>query len=264
MGAIAAPRALACLAALLLCLWPQRCVAPTAAPDLNVLLSLYNLTNGTQWRDGFTWTKGVGRGLDPCDSVEFFKGLDCSGNRNDPDRRVTNLWLSAMYLQGPLPQNFGDMTMLEEIYLTMNNLTGTLPETMCNMTRLMVLDISQNNFSGVIPDCVGRMAKLQKVDVRSNNLEGTIPAGFGLLIELQELYLSDNHLLGTIPRDLFDAKRIENMFLSYNELVGTVPRVWGRYKIKETTSMQGLSWMDLRGNHLEGTYPDIIALLGAV
>jgi hypothetical protein len=37
-----------------------------------------------------------------------------------------------------------------------------------------------------------------------------------------------------------------------------------RYKIKETPSMQGLSWMDTRSNKLQGTYPDIMALLAAV
>jgi len=95
-------------------------------------------------------------------------------------------------------------------------------------------------------------------------LTGTIPAGFGQLSELQSLFLSANALSGTVPAALFDAKRVEILFLSYNNLQGTVPKIFSRYKIKETASMQGLSWMDVRSNNLQGTYPDMLALLAAV
>jgi len=118
--------------------------------------------------------------------------------------------------------------------------------------------------TGTIPDCINKLQKLQKWDTRNNMLTGTIPASFGQLSELQSLYLSSNRLTGTVPAALFDAKRVEVLFLSYNELEGTVPRIFSRYKIKETASMQGLSWMDLRSNNLQGTYPDMMALLAAV
>lgn len=125
-------------------------------------------------------------------------------------------------------------------------------------------EVSQNHLNGSIPDCIDKLANLQKWESRSNLLTGTIPANFGKLAELQGLFLSDNLLSGTVPPELFNSKRIEQLMLSYNRLEGTIPKIFSRYKIKENPSMQGLSWMDTRANKLQGTYPDIMAVLAAV
>jgi len=238
--------------------------APTAPSDLAAIKDFYHSTNGSRWREGFTWQTGIEGNLDPCDNIDYYKGLACDKAGGDPDRQVTQVWLSAMHLEGPLPPNFGDMTKVTSIYLTSNNLTGAIPETMCNMTGLLEIELSHNQLTGTIPNCISKLQSLQKWDTRNNMLTGTIPVAFGVLSELQSLFLSSNQLSGTIPAALFDAKRIEILFLSYNQLEGTVPRIFSRYKIKETPSMQGLSWMDIRSNKLQGTYPDILALLAAV
>jgi len=239
-------------------------VAPTAPDDYTALRNLYDLTNGTYWREGFTWTFGFDNNYDPCDDTDFFKGLACSGNPGDADRKVTQIWLSAMMLNGTLPEDIGMMNKMVQLYLMGNELSGPIPESICNMTSLEFFEVSQNRLNGSIPNCIGGLTVLQKWESRGNSLSGTIPAAFGSLPVLQGLFLSDNRLSGTIPSELFNAKRIEQLLLSYNDLEGTVPKIFSRYKIKETPSMQGLSWMDTRSNKLQGTYPDIMALLAAV
>jgi len=113
--------------------------APTAPADLAAIQAFYHSTNGTKWREGFTWQTGIESGLDPCDNIEYYKGLTCNGQGGDPDRQVTQIWLSAMNLEGSLPPNFGDMTQIGSLYLTYNNISGVIPETICNITALLNL-----------------------------------------------------------------------------------------------------------------------------
>ena len=54
------------------------------------------------------------------------------------------------------------------------------------------------------------------------------------------------------------------LFISYNQLTGTIPRLFARFRMKETPAMTGLSWVDMRGNQLEGTYPSVMGDFGAV
>jgi len=101
--------------------------------------AFYVSTNGTRWREGFTWQNGIEGGLDPCDNLEYYKGLTCNGAGGDPNRQITQIWLSAMSLEGTLPPNFGDMTAMTQLYLTYNNISGTIPETICNISSLLFL-----------------------------------------------------------------------------------------------------------------------------
>jgi hypothetical protein len=54
------------------------------------------------------------------------------------------------------------------------------------------------------------------------------------------------------------------LLLSYNKLSGDIPRLFARFRMKETASMNGLSWTDFRSNELGGTYPTVFADFGAV
>ena len=242
----------------------MRADALTHPADKAMVLTLYNLTRGDEWREGFRWTRGVLTGLDPCDDEEFFKGLSCTGEYGDPDRRASKILLSAMMLNGTLPDDIGNFTMLEELLLTDNNLGGSLPSSLCQLKHLNTLDLAFNRISGTIPSCIKEVKRLYKFDLRTNMLVGTIPKEFGSLQELQQLYLSENHLTGTIPPELYDAKMLSVLFLSYNQLTGTIPRLFARFRMKETPSMQGLSWLDMRSNQLEGTFPSVIGDFGAV
>ena len=73
------------------------------------------------------------------------------------------------------------------------------------------------------------------------------------------------------------------LFLSYNNLTGTIPASFVQFQIKQSAAMpvrcefalpasrvetgwdvQGLKSMDLHGNNLEGTFPEVVAELSAV
>jgi len=236
----------------------------THPDDQKALYDLFNSTNGHEWSEGFRWVRGISQGMDPCDSPEFFKGLTCSGTLLEPNRRATGLLLSYLNLNGTLPASLGLMTEMQEMYMTDNKLEGHLPTSLCNMSQLQTFDAAFNNFTGVLPNCVAALTNLVKLDLRNNHITGSIPPGFGSLLRLQHLFLSDNKLTGTIPGELYNARRLEKLFLSYNQLTGTIPQIWSRFKMKETVAMTGLSWLDVRGNQLTGTYPTIVGDFGAV
>jgi hypothetical protein len=59
--------------------------------------------------------QGFDNNYDPCDDTDFFKGLACSGNPGDADRKVTQIWLSAMMLNGTLPEDIGKMNKMVQL-----------------------------------------------------------------------------------------------------------------------------------------------------
>mmetsp|Transcript_31809 Transcript_31809/g.75580 ORF Transcript_31809/g.75580 Transcript_31809/m.75580 type:complete len:258 (+) Transcript_31809:91-864(+) len=236
----------------------------TDPADHQTLLEIFNHTRGAFWREGTTWTKGIRLGRDPCDNPDFFKGLICTGMLLDEGRKVQSLRLSFQTLNGTLPASLGALTELKELTLTENFIHGEIPASICQCVKLENFEIARNALTGILPECLGTMQQLYKIDVRANQIEGTIPRSLGGMINLQELLLSGNLLSGTIPAELYDAKRLEVLLLSYNRLTGEIPRLFSRFRMKETASMNGLSWTDFRSNVLEGTYPEVIADFGAV
>lgn len=258
------PLGLSVTLAVVALLHPWGARATTHPMDFEVLQKLYQQTQGDRWREGFTWTRGYEQGMDPCDDSEFFKGLSCSGSYGDQDRRATKILLSSLGLNGTLPEDIGSLTHLEEILLTMNNVSGQLPLSMCSLKHLNTVDLAFNKISGTIPNCIENVTRLYKFDLRTNELTGTIPKEFGKLQELQQLYLSGNKLTGTIPTELYNARMLSVLMLSYNELTGTIPKLFARFRMKETSAQPGLSWLDMRSNQLEGTYPSVIGDFGGV
>ncbi len=59
--------------------------------------------------------------------------------------------IMSCHLSGPLPDNFGDLTELEFLWLDANQLTGEIPESIGNLTKLELLYLSHNQFSGTLP-----------------------------------------------------------------------------------------------------------------
>ena len=55
-------------------------------------------------------------------------------------------------LSGSLPQNIGDLTYLEALWLSGNQLSGEIPESLGNLSNLELLYLSDNNLSGSIPE----------------------------------------------------------------------------------------------------------------
>ncbi|XP_024545094.1 LRR receptor-like serine/threonine-protein kinase GSO1 [Selaginella moellendorffii] len=83
--------------------------------------------------------------------------------------------------------------------LSSNFLEGELPDSFGNMQRLMYLTLSGNRFSGKIPASFGRLSVLEGLDLTRNTLSDSIPETLVNLTKLGYFNVSYNNLSGTVP-----------------------------------------------------------------
>ncbi|KAJ4974067.1 hypothetical protein NE237_007241 [Protea cynaroides] len=88
---------------------------------------------------------------------------------------------------------------LEYLDLSYNELIGKIPEEFGDMVVLQVLDVAHNKLSGEIPASLGQLKNLGVFDASHNRLQGHIPDSFSNLSFLVQIDLSDNALTGPIP-----------------------------------------------------------------
>ena len=137
----------------------------TVFSEKDVLILLYQATNGDQWANNRNWLSNAPLGQ--------WHGVITDSNDN-----VTNLKLGGNLLRGNIPSELGLLTNLRWLYLPDNHLQGEIPTELGNLTNLRRLDLS------------------------GNQLRGDIPAELGNINGPQELYLAGNNLTGRIPRRL--------------------------------------------------------------
>ncbi|XP_024175482.1 receptor-like protein EIX2 [Rosa chinensis] len=83
--------------------------------------------------------------------------------------------LSHNSISGGLPHCFNNITSLPTN--TGKQMTGKLPEDFGNMKMLESLDLSRNRISGKIPSSFASLNFLSVLDLSHNNLSGRIPSG---------------------------------------------------------------------------------------
>lgn len=110
-----------------------------------------------------------------------------------------SLSLSHNQLSGPIPEQLGDLVLVQNLDLSFNNLSGSIPESIGNCSSLLSLIISHNGLEGSIPPQLGNLTKLTQLDLSHNDLSGSIPASLTTISTLSFLNVSYNHLQGLIP-----------------------------------------------------------------
>ena len=188
---------------------PQQTATPTPAAsvgseqsDRAALVALYNATDGPSWRHNTNWLSDVP--LDEWDGVV-----------TDDEGRVIRLDLGRNRLMGQIPPELGDLSNLENLYLSSNDLTE-IPTQLGNLSNLENLYLSSNDLTEIPPE-LGNLSNLENLYLRDNQLTGRIPPQLGNLSNLENLDLSSNDLT-EIPPELGDLSNLENLDLSSNDL----------------------------------------------
>ncbi|KAL7479963.1 hypothetical protein ACHAW6_005681 [Cyclotella cf. meneghiniana] len=114
-------------------------------------------------------------------------------------------------LTGSIPEEWGGMRNLEQLFLSGNNLRGKIPETIRGMEALQYFRASDNQFSGTIPTDMGKMLKMEFLYMEENDFDGVIPSELGELHKLQLLHLDGNNFSGQMPSEICRLKT--NFFL---------------------------------------------------
>ncbi|XP_031126946.1 receptor-like protein EIX2 [Ipomoea triloba] len=224
-------------------------------------------------------------------SSSLFSVVDLSYNSLTPpifhllhnaSKQFTSIDLSYNNFAGPIPDTFGDMSILENFYLDGNSFTGETPKSFENLTHLQILSLGGNHLKESIVELLEKLSKdtipewfwnsavnFEHMNLSYNNIGGRLSdlsTNFSTSSSL-EFDLSYNNFSGSIP--LFSPEILiinlsNNMFvgpisslcstinsividLSYNQLSGEIPDCWNN-----STS---LFVLDLGNNHFIGKVP---------
>lgn len=246
-------------------------VVPTI--ERTALVVLYNTTGGVDWFDNTNWLNG-----DPCDNN--WAGITCNGTLDSVTQislegNNTNGWNYG--LVGTIPDELGNLSNLQNIYISANQLSGNIPISIGNLNNLIELDLSYNQLSGNIPQEIGDLSSLNYLYLNDNQLtgniltqfdnlnalnylylhynqlSGNIPASLGGLSNLQLIGLDSNQFSGNIPPELGDLSNLAELTLGTNQLTGSIPAELG--------NLNNLNYLWINSNQLSGSIPTAITNL---
>ncbi|KAK8329604.1 hypothetical protein V6Z12_A11G333600 [Gossypium hirsutum] len=135
---------------------------------------------------------------------------------------LVSIDLSDSSLEGPIPDYFGNISILEFFSLSDNQLQGTISSAIGNLSSVTYLDLSENQLNGQIPLSIGQLSSLELFDVSENQLNGQIPLSIGELSSLELFDVSENQLNGTFPLSIGELSSLKYLDFGYNLLEGVV------------------------------------------
>ena len=199
--------------------------------DSLALIDLYNNCNGENWDLNINWLETM---------VSEWIGVTTKGTR------VVGLSLSNNELTGDIPESFGDLTRLRDLYLSDNDIES-LPTTFGNLESLYEFWMSRTLLTG-IPSNIGDLDSLETLSLSDNvgltelpasfgdmemlswfgmgrcSLE-SLPTSFGNLDNLEACWL-DNNLLTELPSNFKDMSSLGYLGINDN-MITALPEGFG-------------------------------------
>ena len=184
-----------------------------------VLLKLFNSTNGPQWRRRNNWGKTKSFWGRAVPVGEWYHVV--TNETGD----VFELELNNNRLTGTILPEIGSLTFLTVLNLSFNSLKGVIPPQLCKLENLKGLYLNDNQLVGELPSELGDMQRLVWVDVSNNKLTGHIPKSVGALADLRVLALNNNLLTGNVPPELSELRKLELLALHCNRFTGAMTEI---------------------------------------
>ncbi len=211
----------------------ERTPAPgSVATDREALVTLYNATDGPNWKDSENWLSDAPLG-------------EWAGVGTYDSGRVNSLLLGGHGLRGEIPPELENLDNLHTLDLSNNQLSGEIPPELANINP-GVFDLSNNQLSGEITLSFYALWNTRELDLSNNQLSGAISIDVANFTgyQLESLNLSGNQLSGEIPPELGNYEVLEFLDLSGNQLGGEIPSHLG--------DLASLTSLDLSDNQLSG------------
>ncbi|KAL2503119.1 Leucine-rich repeat protein kinase family protein [Forsythia ovata] len=239
--------------------------------DPNDLAVLNQFRKGLENPELLNWPAN---GDDPCGPPSW-PHIFCSGNR------VTQIQVRGLGLKGPLPQNFNQLSMLQNLGLQQNQFSGKLPS-FSGLAELRYAYLDYNNFDSIPSDFFSGLVNLEVLALDDNPLNATtgwsLPSDLVGSTRLTNLTLINCNLAGSLPEFLGNMTSLEVLKLSMNRVIGGIPEsfrdsmltiLWLNGQsghgmtgpIDTVVSMGSLTSLWLHGNHFSGKIPKNISNL---
>nr|AAU90332.2 Receptor kinase-like protein, putative [Solanum demissum] len=192
----------------------------------------------------------------PFESQRAEAGRKCLPQQLSRLSRLQNLNLSLNYLTGEIPVNLSHCVKLKSLVLEHNTLVGNnnqaglFPGSIGNLTSLEELYLSYNNLEGQVPASLARLTKLRIPGLSVNSLSGEFPPPLQLLPNLQILYLAKCQFIGSIPSSLANASKSLELDFPINNFTGNIPKGFG--------NLRNLLWLNVWSNQFgHGKHDDL-------
>ncbi|KAL9232482.1 hypothetical protein vseg_007591 [Gypsophila vaccaria] len=207
----------------------------------------------TYWRVSQTSCSDGGRSFNKTFGPNILSNVTCDCSfKGGTVCHVTNIQLKGLNLTGVFPEEFSNLSRLQEIDLSINYISGTIPKSLSKIP-LVILSLTGNRNTGPIPDEIGQISTLEQLIVEDNEHEGPIPKSLGKLKNLQRLVLAGNFFNGTLPDTLANLKNLTELRFSGNMISGKIPSFIG--------SLTNLTSLDMQGTSMEGPIPSTFSSL---
>ena len=129
--------------------------------DRNVLVALYEATDGDGWTENDGWLTA--------DDLANWHGVTAV------DGCIVRIGLHGNGLVGTIPWELGNLQSLEALGLYANELTGPIPPELANLRSIKLINLGGNRLSGGIPWELGNLQSLEALRLYDNELTGPIP-----------------------------------------------------------------------------------------
>ncbi|XP_076882536.1 putative LRR receptor-like serine/threonine-protein kinase At1g53440 [Bidens hawaiensis] len=182
--------------------------------------------------------------------VRFGSNVTCTCNTTEC--HITHIQLKGLNLTGVLPEEFANLTFLQELDLSRNYINGSIPARFGRLP-LTTLSLLGNRISGPIPGEIGDIATLEELVLEDNSLEGQLPSNLGRARSLRRILLSANNFTGTVPESFGFLTNLTDFRIDGNTLSGRLPSFIGNW-----TRLERLDW---QGTSMEGPIPSTVSLL---
>ena len=198
---------------------------------------------------GLTSIDGIGK-------AKSLKYLHLTSNNLGllPDEffELTNLqdvFLNYNGIQGTLSTRIGKLTSLENFFMFHNRITGEMPTQVGYLTKLKTFAMAENYMSGTIPTELASLSSLQIIALQREG--GETAPGIGGPLEVKTAGEIGAGFTGSIPA--FDQMpKLRELYLGANSLSGTIPRDFLSGIQDKSASIK----VDLSQNNLVGTVPE--------
>ena len=157
------------------------------AADRDILVALYNTTDGANWTNRTNWLSDS--------DLSTWHGITIS------NEQIISLDLANNNLTGELPGVLGNLSDLKTLNLSDNQLHGPIPSELGNLTNLTDLYLSRNALSGSIPSELSNLSNLTGLHLDQNTLTGPLPQSLTNLTNLKEFIFQDTELCAPLNAD---------------------------------------------------------------
>ncbi|OON20145.1 leucine Rich repeat-containing domain protein, partial [Opisthorchis viverrini] len=126
----------------------------------------------------------------------------------------------------------GNLKDLQILVVKSNNLQGPLPEDLGQLTKLQILDCSKNRIT-ILPDAIASCTKLIRL-LLDYNCIGELPSSIGCLKKLQQLGIKYNQLT-RLPTELAQCQQLTELNIEGNQIT-RLPHLSMDYNNLDTVS----------------------------